>query len=84
MQLRKCVYGLGMEMMNLLDLTFEEKEQVMQSLKENIPKMTRRQIECWVLYQLGFNQEESGMILGIDQANVSRNLSNFFVILGND
>lgn len=65
----------------MLDLTLEEKEQLIETLRECIPKMTRRQIECWILCQLGFTQEESGIILDIDQANVSRNLGNLWDIL---
>lgn len=64
----------------MLDLTLEEKEQVMESLKENIPKMTKRQLECWILCQLGFTQEESGIILGIAQHTVSEHLGKVFGI----
>ena len=66
----------------MLDLTLEEKEQVIEALKESIPKMTRRQMECWILYQLGFTQEESGIILGIDQRTVSKHLGILWDNLG--
>ena len=65
----------------MINLTLEEKQEVMGVLKEKIPKMTRRQLECWILTDLGFTQEECGIILDIDQANISRNLGNLWDIL---
>ena len=65
----------------MINLTLEEKQEVMGVLKEKIPKMTRRQLECWILTDLGFTQDESGIILDIDQANISRNLGNLWDIL---
>ncbi len=66
----------------MLDLTFDEKEQVIESLKEAIPKMTRRQLECWILCQLGFTQEESAIILDLNsKSTVNEHLGNLWDIL---
>jgi hypothetical protein len=64
----------------LIDLTLEEKEQVIESLKETIPKMTRRQLECLVLRQFGFTMEDSGIILGCTKQNISLHLGNLWDI----
>jgi len=67
----------------MINLTLEEKQEVMDVLKEKIPKMTRRQLECWILTDLGFTQEESGIILDIRQQVVSEHLGNIWDIFDN-
>ena len=66
----------------MLDLTPDEKEQIIEKLQEVIPMLTRRQLECWILCQLGFNQTESGIILGVAQPTVSEHLGKLWDILG--
>jgi DNA-directed RNA polymerase specialized sigma24 family protein len=61
-------------------LNTEEKEQLIDSLKDAIPKMTRRQIECWILCQLGFTQEESGVVLNCTKQNINLHLASIWNI----
>ena len=65
----------------MLGLSLEEKQEVISILKEKIPKMTRRQLECWILTNLGFTQEECGIILDIKQHTICEHLGNLWDIL---
>ena len=67
----------------LQNLDFEDRQIVMQVLKEKIPKMTRRQLECWILTDLGFTQDECGIILDIRQHTVCEHLGNIWDIFDN-
>lgn len=68
--------------MLMIDLNYEDRQTVMQELREKIPKMTRRQLECYMLALLGFTQDESAIILSIKQQVVSEHLGNLWDILG--
>lgn len=52
-------------------LSAEEREYLLHKLKEVVPQLTKRQLECFALWALGFNQADVGFILGINQRTVS-------------
>jgi len=52
-------------------LYYENKEIFMQRLKEVLPRLTKRQLECLFLYFLGFTQQEIGYMMRCDQRTTS-------------
>jgi DNA-binding CsgD family transcriptional regulator len=59
-----------------------ERQTIVESFKRLMPQLTRRQLECLVLFQAGLTQAESGEVLGIEQHTVSEHLGKVFGILG--
>lgn len=55
-------------------LHYENKEIFMQRLKDVLPRLTKRQLECLFLYFLGFTQQEIGFMMRVEQHTVSEYL----------
>jgi len=60
----------------------EAEQFAMSRLSDALPKMTKRQLQCYILKILGFNQTQSGKVLGIDQRTVSEHLGNVWDKIG--
>ena len=54
----------------VLNLDYEDKEFVIEAMAQ----LTERQLLAFLLWVMGFTQEESGRIMGIEQCTVSRHL----------
>ena len=54
----------------MLNLDYEDKELVIEAMAQ----LTERQLLAFLLWAMGFTQEESGAILGISQQAVSERL----------
>lgn len=53
-------------------LHYENKEIFMQRLKDVLPRLTKRQLECLFLYFLGFTQQEIGFMMRMTQQAVAK------------
>lgn len=63
-------------------LHYENKEIFMQRLKDVLPRLTKRQLECLFLYFLGFTQQEIGFMMRVEHHTVSEYLDRIWDILG--
>ena len=56
------------------DLSFEDKEVMVQVLGVAVPMLTERQKDCLLLQLLGLTQTEAGDVLGVGQSVVARHV----------
>ena len=56
------------------DLSFEDKEVMVQVLGVAVPMLTERQKDCLLLQLLGLTQTEAGEVLGVERSVVTRHM----------
>ena len=54
----------------MLNLDYEDKELVIEAMAQ----LTERQLSAFLLWIVGFTQEESGQVMGIERSTVARHL----------
>jgi DNA-binding CsgD family transcriptional regulator len=59
-----------------------ERQTMVEAFKRLMPQLTRRQLECLVLFQAGLTQQESGEALGVARRVVCEHLEKVWEKLG--
>jgi DNA-binding CsgD family transcriptional regulator len=59
----------------IAELNYEDREIVMQVLREGRQHFTDRQFDCLLMCMVGMKQEDVATALGIDQTTVSRHFN---------